>query len=104
MRFFTALAAAAVALVAGAQEYSTQHSDPIATDLAPLLSSNARIYVRGGNSTLFDEVTRRYALVKPDISAAISVGAAEDVAVIVGDSLMPPPPLSTSDIADPLDR
>lgn len=90
MRFFTALAAAAVALVAGAHaySYSTQYSDPIATDLAPLLSPNARFYVRGGNSTLFDEVTLRYALVEPDISVVISVGAAEDVPVIVGESLI----------------
>ncbi|RPB14059.1 FAD-binding domain-containing protein [Morchella conica CCBAS932] len=84
MKFFAALASTvAVALVTSAHAYSTQDSDPIATDLAPLLSPNARIYVRGDNSTLFDEVTLRYALVKPDISVAISVGAAEDVPVIV---------------------
>ncbi|KAI5843790.1 hypothetical protein DFP73DRAFT_550267 [Morchella snyderi] len=80
MRFFAVLATAAVALVAGSQAYD---SDPIATDLAPLLSPNARIYVRSSNSTLFDEVTYRYALVVPDISVVISVGAAEDVPLIV---------------------
>lgn len=91
MRFFAAaLATAAVALFAGAHGQtcnSDQYGhDTTATDLAPLLSPKARIYLRSmTNSTQFEEMTIRYSRTSvPDISTFISVGTPEDVSVIVG--------------------
>lgn len=56
----------------------------IKIDLAPRLSSNATIALKGDESTHFDELISRYATnVHPDLTAFISVGTGEDVGEIV---------------------
>lgn len=51
--------------------------------MAPRLSSNAIIALKGDESTHFDELTSRYATnVHPGLTAFIGVGTGEDVGEI----------------------
>lgn len=93
MRFFSsALTAVPLFFAAGSGVCENEpllYHDSVTTgsnirpDLGPRLSPNATIVLKCDNTTLFEELTYRYATVHPHITAVVSVGEGDDVGEII---------------------